>query len=193
MRQYDGFKAERSVSGAREVLPAGGYVAKILAAKEEVFNWGSRLTLRIDILEGEFKDFFKRDYDSNSRDDRKWRGKMTINVPSENDTGEYADWHKREFNDFIYNVEASNPGFHWDWDENKLKGLKVGALFNNFEWNIEGRTGWSTECKRSCPVDDIHNNSFKIPKDRPLKNKKSAPANTSGFSEISEDDGEVPF
>ena len=39
MKQFSGFEAKKS-AGARELLPAGGYVAKILNAEEVSYDGG---------------------------------------------------------------------------------------------------------------------------------------------------------
>ena len=44
MKPYNGYKAEKPAS-AREHLPAGGYVAKILNAEELEYNWGRVLLI----------------------------------------------------------------------------------------------------------------------------------------------------
>ena len=82
MKQYSDFKAEKTASG-RELLPVGGYVCEIKSAKEEVYSWGSRLVLAIEVIEGEYAGFWKRDFDNNTRDDKKWRGIFRINCPTD--------------------------------------------------------------------------------------------------------------
>ena len=72
MKQFNGFEAKKS-AGAREVLPAGGYVAKILNAEEVNYDWGAVLLISFDILEGDHRDFFANDYKSQDREDKKWR------------------------------------------------------------------------------------------------------------------------
>lgn len=190
MRPYNGYKAKKS-TGAREILPAGGYVAKIMAAKEKQNPWGNTLEVAFDIAEGDYHGFFKRDYDNNTRDDRKWRGVMRLSTPSDQDDPERDSWKKTGFENFTACVEESNPGYEWDWNEAGLKGKMVGVLFNNREWEMNGNTGWTTECRYAASVDDIRDGRFKIPKDRPLK--KNEGTASSGFSEIDDPDEEVPF
>jgi hypothetical protein len=88
-------------------------------------------------------------------------------------------------------IKESNSGYHWDWDEAKLKGKMVGVLFRNFEWEMNDNTGWSTECCTFTTVDDIRQGKFKMPKDKPLKNKPATTTNTADFTEITDDD--LPF
>lgn len=188
MKAYNDFKAEKA-GGSREILPAGGYVCNILSAKEETFSWGSRLALAIDVAEGDYAGFFKKDFDSNDREDKKWRGIYRINIPKD-DGSEMDGWTKRSFGNFIYSVQESNPGYSWNWDEKTLKGKKLGVLYRNREWEMNGRTGWTTEAAGSCTVEDIRNKTFRSLKDKPLKNRPEASA---ASPDSVEDESDLPF
>ena len=192
MKQFSGFKAEKSTT--REQLPVGGYVAKILNAEEVTYSWGSVLEIFFDILEGAYAGFFKKDFDAQQGEDKKWRGKYRLSVPKD-DGSEKDGWTKRTFNNAIYCIEDGNPGYHWNWDESTLKGKTVGVLFRNEEWEYNGNTGWSTRaCALAC-VGDIKDGKFKMPKDKPLKNKQgSTPAIPGGFEETTiPDDVKLPW
>lgn len=199
MNGYKTFKAQKSA--VREHLAAGGYVMKILDAKEEVFQNDKgtfrKLTISYDVNDGPSKDFFKNDYTSQTGEDKKWHGVFRLSVPEDNDD-ERASWKKRGFEDAMYAIEASNTGFHWDWDETKLKGKLVGALYRNREWEMDGRTGWTTECCKFVPVEDIKGNKFRMPKDKPLDDSKTANNTASNnkstmtdLTDVNED--ELPF
>lgn len=189
MKAFNGYEAKRSGSG-RETLPAGGYICKILSAKEESYKWGNVLVLAIDVDEGEYKGIWKRDYDNNTNEDKKWRGTFRINIPKD-DGSEQDAWTKRTFNNAMWAIEQSNPGYTWDWDEKKLKGKKIGVIYRNREWEYNGNTGWTTEAGGSESVDNIRDGKFKLLKDRPLKNKPVAAA-TNSYDSV-EDEGELPF
>jgi hypothetical protein len=92
----------------------------------------------------------------------------------------------------MYSIENSNPGYHWDWDEKGLKGKKLGVLFRNKEWEMNGRTGWTTEAAGSCTVEDIRENTFRLPKDKPLKDRPVENQTDSG-SGVVEDESDLPF
>lgn len=49
MKQFSGFEAKKS-AGARELLPAGGYVAKILNAEEVSYDWGNVLLISLSLI-----------------------------------------------------------------------------------------------------------------------------------------------
>lgn len=170
MKKFEGFEAKKTGGSTREILPAGGYVCNILSVKEETLSWGSRLVLAIDVAEGEYKGFFKKDFDGNDREDKKWRGTYRINIPNDDGT-EQDGWTKRTFGNFIWAIQESNPGFAWDWDEKKLKGKTIGVLYRNREWEMNGRNGWTTEAAGSASAEDIRNGKFRPLKDKPLKNK----------------------
>lgn len=171
MKQFSGYKAEKSA--AREQLPVGGYIARILNAEVKDYDWGSVLLFSFDIEEGQHAGFFKKDYDNQDREDKKWRGTYRLNIPKD-DGSEKDAWSKRSFGNAMYCIEDGNPGYHWNWDESTLKGKSVGVLFRNEEWEYEGNTGWSTRaCTFAC-VGDIRDGNFKMPKDKPLKNKTTS-------------------
>ena len=191
MKAFNGLEIKKSVS-ASEPLPAGGYVAKILNAKVEEYSWGEVLVISFDIAEGEYKDFFSKQYKENTREDKKWKGNFRLTVPNEGN--QYFDSQKRTFGNAIWAIEESNPGYHWDWNEAALRGKIVGVLFRNFEWEMDdGRSGWSTECCTFVSVDDVRTGNFKQPKDKPLKRKESYSSNQ--FSEMVEIDSteDLPF
>lgn len=190
MNKIEGLEIKR-IEPASDPLPAGGYVAKIIDAEEKEYSWGSVLVISFDITEGEYKDFFKQNYKSNTREDKKWKGVYRLTVPQK--SNQWYDSQKRTFGNAIACIEESNNGYHWNWDEKSLKGKAVGVLFRNFEYDVNGNTGWSTECCSLDSVEDIQNGNFKMPKDKPLK-KKAAPAVVApviNFEEI--DDEDLPF
>lgn len=190
IKSYNGFKPERT--STRETLPAGGYVAKIMDATVISYDWGDVLKVDFDIAEGEYKGFFATDYRNNTNDDKKWRGTYRINIP--NERNQYFDSQRKSFNNFIACLEETNSGFHFDWDESKLKGKGIGVLFRNKEWEYNDSTGWTTECCAVTTAKDIREGNFKMPKDKPLKAKA---ANTGAYSETAftpvDDDADLPF
>lgn len=198
MKRYNGAAAEKIAT--REQLPVGGYEVKIISAKEEVYDWGTRLAIAFDIAEGEHKGFYQKDFDNQQGEDKKWRGVYRIYEPK--DDGSQNDaWTKRKFNNFIYCLEDSNLGYHLDWaplengDFSQFKGKMLGLLFRSEEWemnnNGEYRTGWSTRPFSVLSVGDIRDGNYKTPKDKPLKEKAASANNFAPLDD--DDDGDVPF
>ena len=191
MKAFNGLEFKKS-AGASEPLPAVGYVAKILNAKVEEYSWGEVLVISFDIAEGECKDFFSKQYKENTREDKKWKGNFRLTVPQE--SNQYFDSQKRTFGNAIWAIEESNPGYHWDWNEDALKGKMVGVLFRKFESAMDdGRSGWSTECCTFVSAEDVRTGNFKQPKDKPLRNKTANNAIESNFSALDEVESGLPF
>ena len=187
---YTGMKAEKT-SGYVQ-LPAGGYVAIIVNAKVENYQWGSVLVVAFDIAEGEHKNHFKKAFDADEREDKKWKGTYRLTIPDEN--SKYFEGNKRSFNNFIFALENSNSGYHYDCDEKKLKLKKIGVIFRNKEWEMNGKTGWTTECGTVATVSDITEGNYKPLKDKPLKSG-NAPLSESvnDITDTAANEEDLPF
>ena len=188
IKKYDGFSATKTSTG-REILPAGGYVCEIKSSKQEVYSWGSRLVLMIEVAEGEYKDFFSKDYRSQDREDKFWRGIINQNVP--NESADNYENQKRFFRSFTNAVEASNPGYHWDWNETGLKGKKIGVVFGEREKQSQKGTVYTiTNAEKIISVEDVRSGNFKIPEKKCLV----PTGNTfGGFTAITPDSDDLPF
>lgn len=189
MKPYQGYQPRKFVA-ERKKLPAGGYVARIIDAEEEVLQWGSRLIIRFDISEGPYVDFFKKDYEQDDSKYRKWRGVYRLTCPK-GDGSEKDEWAIRNFNGAIWAIEQSNRGYQWNWKESSLKGKVVGVLFRNKEWEMDTQAGkshgWTTECCQLEEVDAILEERYTIPKDKPLdKAAKPATKPAEGFKEVND-------
>ena len=195
MKKRNSFNRE-NVYKEMEKLPVGGYVIKIINAKEEEFDWGSRLAIAFDIEEGEYKGFYAKNFQQQTGEDKKWKGVFRLNIPKE-DGSEKDAWTQKKFNTTIVNIEESNPGYFFDWDESKLKGKIVGALFNNKEYEYNGRSGFYTNCHSFVTAETIRSGKFNIPKDTLLQNRSgnaAVPTDADGFMNIPDGvDEEIPF
>ena len=166
MKKFD-FEKKRT-EGFKAIEP-GGYVCKIMNAEVLPYSWGEVLKLDFDIAEGEYKDYYFNQYQNNTNEDKHWQGNIRITVPDE--SNQYYESQKKKFGNMIACIEESNSGYAWDWDEKKLKNKMVGLVFGNEEYSFNGYEGWKAKAKLFVSVDDIRNNKFSIPKDKPLKNK----------------------
>ena len=197
MRAYNGFEAKRSV-GASELLPAGGYVAKIMSAKVEEYSWGEVLVISFDIAEGEHKGFFKAQYDANTAEDKKYKGNATIYVPKD-DGSEKDGWTKKSFAGWTNAFEESNQGYSWDWDEKKWKGKLVGIVFGDTGTVIEGKEIVYTEPRFAVPAAAVRSGlapaaKFKAKNGYTGNGSNSSASSSDGFMNIP--DGvidELPF
>ncbi|WP_099206208.1 hypothetical protein [Scatolibacter rhodanostii] len=178
----------------RPMLPVGAYPIIIKVAEEKTYPTKdgsdfSRFEISFDICDGEFKDFFADDYRAQTQEDKKWKGVLRQYLPKD-DGSEKDEWTKRSFKTLITAIEESNAKFHWDWDEKKLKGLKVACLFRNEEWEYEGKTGWKAQPFKFISMEQFTKGEYKVPKDKPLANKP-APAEFQEISNLTDED--LPF
>ena len=197
MRPFNNYETTQTIS-ARAQLPVGAYICRILKAEEKVYNSSKgewhKLEISFDISEGEHKDFYANDYKAQTGEDKKWKGVMRMNIPT--DDGSEADgWAKRSFKTNILAIEDSNSGYHWDWNEAQLKGKTIGIVFRSEEWEYNGKRGWRTAPFKMVPAADVKSGNIKIPDPKPLNGKAASQASTaadlSDFVEVASAD--LPF
>ena len=166
MKKFNGYN-EINVD-VIEKLPRGAYVLRILEAKEEITASGwDTLRVSFDIVEGEYKDFYKNQYINSTAKDKKWKGVKVVYLPKDNGTDE-DERTKRTFKTFISKVEHSNPGYSWDWNETGLKGKLVGGLFAMEEKIIDGKKVSWVHLFWWDNVDNIRTGKFTMPDDKLL-------------------------
>ena len=191
---YDNVEAASFVQ--REVLKPDGYVCKIIDVELLTNQWGEKLVIHFDIAEGDSKGHYQKRYDNKTDENEGWKGNYRVSVPSDDGSEEDSRIAAR-FKTFIQEVEDSNTGYRWDWDEKKLKGKLVGILFSEKEWSMNGKTGFFTNPRYTTTVANIKDGKFKIPPIQYLDGKgETAPAQTSGdgFMSIPTGSGEdLPF
>lgn len=130
MKKFEKFETAQIRTGSVfDPLPKGAYVLKIVNAKEtENRNGnGSHIKIAFDIAEGDYKDFYKKQFEANTNEDKRWPfdGVHNLTAPDDNS----PQWMIDQFGTFIAALEDSNEGYHWDWNESKWKNLVIGALF----------------------------------------------------------------
>lgn len=199
MRKFNGYETTQSYSNA-EKLPVGGYVLKIANVRyEEGQNGNSdRVVFMFDIEEGEYKGFFRKQYESQTSEDKKWKGTFVLYYPKDDGT-EQDGWTKARFKTVMENFEESNKGYKFDWDSEKLKGKLIGGIFVDTYSVIEGKEikYVSLVSKNIRTVDCIRSGNYKMPD--PIKKNGAtgyAPAASSsdGFMNIpSGSEEEIPF
>lgn len=176
-------------------LPNGGYVCQIFGVKERtVSNGSSMLEVSVDISEGEFKDYYAADYRAQNSENKKWRGVLRLFVPTD-DGSEKDEFTKKIFKGFTNAVEDSNPGYHWDWNENGLKGKTVGMITRYEEWEWNGKTGMSVKPFKFVAAEVIRSGNYTLPKDKYLNGSahvSTVPATGDGFAAV-DLDGDLPF
>jgi len=180
----------------RKQLPVGGYVMKIMGAEVKENRVGQYVQVSMDVAEGEYANFYADDYRSQdaSRREKVWHCNYLLNVPTD-DRSERDGWTKAKFKTFTDALEASNDGYHFDWDEKKFKGLLIGGLFNLREWERDGMRGKTTNLAQVCSVEKIRSGKFRLPKDKLIAGNGTAESTSStssgGFAVVHDED--LPF
>lgn len=205
MKQFKGYEdAKKNAQfSASEKLPAGSYVAKILNVKYEDGKDGNSDMIRVqfDISEGEYAGFFKKQYDENTAEDKKFKGQTVIYVPKD-DGSEKDGWTANTFAKWTTAFEDSNSGYTWDWKEDKWKGLFIGLVYREVGNVIEGKACKYTEVAFPISAEKVRNGSapkakFKA-KNGWTEDMQNAASDTSSSDEFMNvpdtvDEEEIPF
>ena len=179
-----------------ERLPKGAYVIKIQAVQyiEGTEGKSDQLRFKVDIVEGDYKDYYKKAYESDTREDKKWRGVFEMWCPK-NDGSEKDGWTKKTFDTNFAAIEDSNPGFRFNGtDEKSLVGKIVGAIIYREDYEKDGEVKTAHKFfKRLCTVDAVRKGTWKEPKDKIIK-KEESNVDNQGFINIPTGvDEELPF
>lgn len=199
MKKLKGYDNAKVMSGGVPQLPKGGYIAKILDCKEESSATGyTWLAFSFDIAEGEHKGHFAEQYRANTNENKKWRGTYNAFIPDE--SSQYYEENLSKFKTMMANIEESNPGFRMEWFEdptefgNQFKGKTIGVIFGEKEFATEsGEVITLTECRGIRSVECIKNGKFKMPALKPLSGATPTATKKSDFTEIIDDDDDLPF
>ena len=116
-------------------LPIGAYECVIKDARINHNEQSGKDTFKVsvDIASGEYKDYFQKMYEADTRIDRKWNNNAVRYLAFTGDNVAY-------FKGFLTVIENSNIGYKWDWDETKLKGKKVCGVFQYEEYEKQDGT-----------------------------------------------------
>lgn len=199
----ENYKNAQTYSGGSAQLPIGAYKCKVIGVKEVSFDWGSRLEIAFDVIAGEHKDFFKKQFDANTSEDKKWKGVLRLNVPKDDGTERDA-WTMSRFKTTMQNFEDSNDGYTWNWDESTLKSKLIGIIIRRRYTVIDKKDVGFNEAFRTITIEDVENGNFAVPADYYDKNWKEAHGNATadqsgksdnGFMKIdtSTKEEEIPF
>ena len=174
---YQGFEAKEDSTSFLKLPPAGVYIGQIMAVRvvdaDGVKTFRDWLEMMIEITEGEYTGRFTDVYNDQKKrfgeENTKYRGTFRIAIPTGKPDEE--DWVRRSFEGNLWCVEQSNPGYHWDWDENKLTGKKIGLNIRKRLYTYEGKDGETIEVARFETVDDVKTGKAKPAKERDQRKK----------------------
>ena len=180
-------------------LPIGAYECVIMDARVNHNEQSGKDTFKVsvDIASGEFKDYFRKMYENDTRIDRKWNNNAVKYLSYTGDNVAY-------FKGFITTVENSNANYKWDWDETKLKGKKVCGIFQYEEYEKQdGTKGIKVRLSKFRSLDKMKDievqNSVKkldgtyVDYDEYINSKNSSNEPFSDFGNIVEFTDELPF
>ena len=196
IKRFGNYKADYQAGGSFEPLAPGAYVCQILGAKAEDTQWGQRLTFQVDVIEGEAAGYYQKRYAAGATSSypTTYKGVFRLNIPTGDGTEQDA-CKERAFNSTMGAIELSNPGFHFDFDqpENQFKGKLVGINVREREWEMNGRTGWTTEAGKITTAADIREGTFKPLNAKPLNNSSASGAFASPAAWEPASDADLPF
>jgi hypothetical protein len=147
MKAFDGYRAEPKKKGY-PMLPAGAYVAVIKNVKVD----RNALVLRLDISEGEYTQYYAKRYKHDSESSKyepKYKGDFWLRIPGEQSM--YPESDLKNFNDAMFCIQESNPGYVWDWNESGLIGKTVGVQVQAGNYNGSA----FTKIKAFAVADDV--------------------------------------
>ena len=194
MKKFDKFNTAQIKTGSiYDPLPKNAYVLKVIGAHEETNKSGngSHIKIAFDIAEGEYKDFYKKQFDASADEDRHWPYDGIYNLAAPDDNS--PQWMIDNFGTFIDALESSNNGYHWDWDEAKWKGKVIGALFRIEQSESNGNIYDHTRPYWFRSADDVRQKKYgRLPKDKLVEQRPQTDA--SEFMSIPDGSvDEIPF
>ena len=192
MKAISNFRSEPAKS-AYPMLPNGLYIAQIKGVKVEEEGPDQRMTIRLDIAEGEYAGYYtkryKADQERGGQFEIKYKGDFVLYAVDEKNTArKFPQSDIKKFNGSMWAIEQSNPGYRWEWDERTLAGKLVGinvrqGTYNGIEYTNIGRL-------ESIP--EIKAGKVKVMKDaEPRGSASTTEAAGDGFNMVVDED--VPF
>lgn len=193
MKKFNKYDTAQVKTGSIfDQLPKGAYVIKIVNAKEteNKSGSGSHIKVAFDIAEGEYKDFYRKQFDASTDEDKHWPYDGVYNLAAPDDNS--PQWMIDNFGTFVAALEDSNEGYHWDWDESKWKNLVIGALFRIEQSESNGNVYDHTRPAWFRTAKSVREGRFgKLPKDKLVSVSKPV---SNDFMVIPETDAdEIPF
>lgn len=149
-----------------EPFVLGGKKCKIVNVKPFTYDGKDKISLELDIIEGDNVGYFQKKYDDKDENSKYWDDGATISFPVEPET----DQEKSYFKGLITAIESYNSNFKWEWDETKLKGLYINVNFSLKEYKgNDGNTYTKPQVSRFLNSKDNFKENY-IPSVRKLDN-----------------------
>lgn len=180
--------------GDYRILPAGGYICRILKAEETKSSSGKdMIKVAFDICDGEYTGYFMEQFQgrkaaAENPQEVKWPFSGTKWILLTNNEGKT----NRDFKSFCTALEDSGVSV-WKgevFDTKSIKDSMVGIIFRREEHEYLSQTSWRTVPFGFRSVKTIEEGTFNVPEDKPL-NKPVLDLTGIDSFQAAEDD--IPF
>lgn len=184
MKRIENFETIQASSGDFERPIPGGYICVITNATDVPYDAntgkGDYLKIEYDIAFGNLKGYYSEAF-------KKFGGNWWATF-----IRSYKESSLGMFKHFTNCLEASNANYHWNWDENSLRGKFIGIVLGEEEYTkTDGTVSTRLYVKDVKPVTDISSGNFKIPELKKLKGGDAhEPLTLPRFEECAD---ELPF
>lgn len=176
-------------------LPVGAYEVKIARAEEQDGKNGScTLCILFDISEGEYKNFYMDKFKSEKKynpDEAKYKGVLRLWYPS---GGAYDENNEKRIKTALERIKQSNNlniDFSKEWDGSALKNCKVGMVFREEEYDLNGFQGMTAKPYQIITLEALKEGKFTIPKPKYLDRDEAVDAPAA--ENLPLDDDDLPF
>lgn len=190
IKKPDNWETTEAMDGTFKQLTPGGHKCIIKQAKVGTSKTGNEmLILCFDIADGdELAGFYMDMYGRNVVKDgnnAKWPNNgIYRQVTSGKSEG--------IFKGLIVNIEKSNPGYTWNWDERSLIGKQFGGVFREEEYmGNDGSVKTSVKCVGVRPTEGIE--TIPVPTKKELQGGGGYSRGASSTFGPSIPDEEIPF
>ena len=113
-----------------EKFTLGGKKCKIVNVKSFTYGGIEKISLELDVVEGENTGYYQKRYDERNENAKFWDDGATISFPA-NPT---EDKEKSYFKGLIKAIESYNSSYKWNWDEQTLKDKFINVNFSLKEY-----------------------------------------------------------
>lgn len=175
----------KNFGGSFETVKPGAYIGKVLRAAEDTSsNNNQMLVLSLDIVDGEYSDFYKNlsiKLDTN----KLLKHRRVINTPGS----------MPYFKGDIKSIEQSNTGYLFDFNVNTLVGKNVGIVLGEEEYEKNGEVKTALKINFLCSVEKVRSGTIKTPEKRLLDNSQQSQSSFSNekVTTSPQYDDDLPF
>lgn len=184
-----------------EKFTLGGKKCKIVNVKNFTYGGIEKVSLELDVREGENTGYYQRKYDERGENAKFWDDGATISFPAE----PTEDKDKSYIKGLIKAIESYNSNYKWNWDEQTLKDKLINVNFSLKEYEgSDGKIYTKPQASRFVnskenfkedfiPTVKTLNNGFVKYEDYIKSESQKTAEEIFGSSIVETDNGELPF